>query len=414
MRLYLGTSFGFSTATFLIAAALGKHVYDLTDSELALGMLGLAEFLPAILLLPLTGPAADRFDRRWVGSLAVVSNTIVAIGMALYALTDPTSATPLFGFAALYGVGRAFSRPAVRAIPPLLVQPASLARLIPLNSSMMQAGIVLGPATSGFLYDVDTAVPYIVAAVLFGVGAVCLVVIRTVREQDRTVGASTRSWHQAVEGLRYIRGQRILLGAISLDLFAVLFGGAVALLPAIAEDRLHVGNVAYGWLRAAPGIGAVLLTVAMAIWPIGRHVGKALLVCVGIFGVGTIALGFTTNFVVAFVALVVLAGADAISVFVRGVIVPLATPDRMRGRVMSVDAVFIGASNEVGAFESGVTAAAFGVGPAVVLGGALTLVVVGVYWFGFTSLRDVDRFDDINVDHHEARAADRTASSVPP
>ena len=182
-----------------------------------------------------------------------------------------------------------------------------------------------------------------------------------------------------MEGLRFIRGRPVLLGAIALDMFAVLFGGAVALLPAIAEDRLGVGSVGYGWLRAAPGIGAVVVTAMLAIRPVRRHVGRTLLVAVAVFGVATIVLGLTGSYVVAFVALVVLAGADAVSVFIRATIVPLATPDQMRGRVMAVENVFIGASNELGAFESGVAGGVLGVGPAVWVGGVLTLGVVGMW-----------------------------------
>ena len=200
------------------------------------------------------------------------------------------------------------------------------------------------------------------------------------------------------KGLRFIRHRPVLFGAISLDLFAVLFGGAVALLPAIAEDRLGVGNVGYGWLRAAPGIGAVLLTALLAIRPLSRRIGRTLYVVVAVFGAATIVFGATTSYAVAFVALIVLSGADAISIFIRNTIVPLATPDHMRGRVMAVENVFIGASNELGAFESGVASTLLGVGPAVVLGGVLTLGVVGIWWFVFPALRDIDRFEDVALE----------------
>ncbi len=201
-----------------------------------------------------------------------------------------------------------------------------------------------------------------------------------------------------MEGLRFIRRRPVLFGAIALDLFAVLFGGAVALLPAIAEDRLGVGNVGYGWLRAAPGIGAVALTVVLAVRPVRRRIGRTLLVVVAVFGVATIVFGFTRNYVVAFAALLVLSGADAISVFIRATLVPLATPDHMRGRVMAVENVFIGASNELGAFESGLAGTWLGIGPAVVLGGALTLGVVGLWWLLFPALRNIDRFEDVAIE----------------
>jgi predicted MFS family arabinose efflux permease len=200
-----------------------------------------------------------------------------------------------------------------------------------------------------------------------------------------------------MEGLRFIRSRQVLLGAIALDMFAVLFGGAVALLPAIAEDRLGVGSVGYGWLRAAPGIGAVIVTAVLAVRPVRRHVGVTLLVAVAVFGVTTIVLGVTQDYAVAFVALLILAGADAVSVFIRATIVPLATPDEMRGRVMAVENVFIGASNELGAFESGVAGAVLGVGPAVWIGGVLTIAVVGGASIVFPQLRDIDRFEDLDV-----------------
>jgi MFS family permease len=201
----------------------------------------------------------------------------------------------------------------------------------------------------------------------------------------------------ATEGLHFIRRTPILLAAISLDLFAVLFGGAVALLPAIAEEQLNVGDVAYGWLRAAGGIGAASMAAFLAIRPLRRHVGKVLLVAVAIFGAGTIVLGSTSSYVIAFAAVLILSAADMVSVFVRGSIVPLVTPDEKRGRVSAVENVFIGATNELGAFESGVAAQAFGTPATVIGGGIATLGIVGVWWFGFPALRDIDQFSDLEA-----------------
>jgi predicted MFS family arabinose efflux permease len=201
----------------------------------------------------------------------------------------------------------------------------------------------------------------------------------------------------ATEGLHFIRRTPILLAAISLDLFAVLFGGAVALLPAIAEEQLNVGDVAYGWLRAAGGIGAATMAIFLAIRPLRRNVGKALLFAVGVFGASTIVLGSTSSYVIAFVAVVVLSAADMVSVFVRSSIVPLVTPDEKRGRVSAVENVFIGATNELGAFESGVAAQAFGTPATVIGGGVATLGIVGVWWFGFPALRNIDKFSDLET-----------------
>ena len=387
-----------TVGTTLQAAALGKHLYDITDSTFHLGLLGLVEFLPALLLLPLTGSAADRFDRRRVAAVALSAEVLTSVLFFLYAAGDPTSAVPIFFIAALFGTARAFAAPSYRSLPPLIAPPGGLPRMIALYSGTWQFGLIVGPAASGFLYDIDPTVPYIASACCFAAAAVAVTTISLRREQARTPSDERPSLHHAMEGLRFIRGQPVLLGAIALDMFAVLLGGAVALLPAIAEDRLGVGNVGYGWLRAAPGIGAVVVTAILAVRPVSRRVGRTLLTAVAVFGVATIVLGLTRNYAIAFVALLVLAGADAVSVFIRATIVPLATPDAMRGRVMAVENVFIGASNELGAFESGVAALLFGVGPAVTLGGALTLVVVGVWARLFPSLRDIDRFEDVAAD----------------
>jgi MFS family permease len=205
-----------------------------------------------------------------------------------------------------------------------------------------------------------------------------------------------------MEGLRFIRRTPILLAAISLDLFAVLFGGAVALLPVIAEEQLHVGDVKYGWLRAAGGIGAATMAAFLAMRPLRRNVGRSLLIAVGVFGLGTIVLGDTHSYTVAFIAMVVLSAADMVSVFVRGSIVPLVTPDEKRGRVSAVENVFIGATNELGAFESGIAAQAFGTPATVIGGGIATVAIVGVWWLGFPALRNIDQFSDLDTSENPA------------
>lgn len=398
---YLFGATASAVGMFLQAAALGKQIYDITGSELLLGLLGLVEFAPALLLLPLTGSAADRFDRRRITAIGLSAEVVTAAAFAVYATTEPTSAGPIFVVAAVFGTARAFVSPANRSIPPLVAPPGGLPRVMAVYAATWQIGLIVGPASSGWLYSADPAWPYVVSLACFAVAAVTILGVPVRRAQVRADPAERTTIHHALEGLRFIRGQPILFGAIALDLFAVLFGGAVALLPAIAEDRLGVGDVGYGWLRAAPGIGAVGFAVGLAARPIRRHVGRKLLVVVAIFGAGTIVLGVTRSYAVAFVALLVLSGADAISVFIRSTIVPLATPDRMRGRVSAVENVFLGASNEVGAFESGVASTLLGVGPAVALGGVVTIGVVGVWSVAFPTLRDVDRFDDVTLHHSE-------------
>lgn len=398
VRNLLGSSVATSAGVMLQATILGKQVYDITGRELDIGLLGLAEFLPAALLVLVTGSVADRFNRRIIGTLAIVAELVCALVLAIYALGEPTAVWPLFVVAVLFGAARAFSAPAIRSIPPMVAPDGTLPRLIALYSATWTAAAIVGPALGGFLYAADPALAYFVAAGLMGCGVLQLARIRFLREPEPPGPDDKVTLHSAFEGLRFIRRTPILLAAISLDLFAVLFGGAVALLPAIAEDRLGVGDVAYGWLRAAPGIGAAVMALILASKPVTRRVGRTLLVVVGIFGVATVLLGVTTSYLIAFVSLVILAGADMISVYIRGTLVPLVTPDDKRGRVMAVENVFIGASNELGAFESGVAAQAFGTQTAVIGGGVATLGVVALYSFFFPALRRVDRFEELDPD----------------
>jgi MFS family permease len=395
VRRLILSEFSFSAGVFLQAAALGKQVFDITGRELDLGLLGLAEFLPAAALVLVTGAVADRFDRRRVAAVGLFGELVCSVALLLYARSEPTAVWPIFAIAVLFGASRSFIAPAARALPPMVSPEGALPRVIALNSATWTTAIIVGPAASGMLYAIDPAVAYGVSAVLIGLGLVGILTL-TVRRTPTPPDPDERpSLHSALEGLRFIRRTPILLAAISLDLFAVLFGGAIALLPAIAEERLGVGDVAYGWLRAAAGIGAAAMAIWLAMHPITRHVGTKLLSAVAVFGVGTLVLGATTSYVIAFAAIVVLSAADMISVFIRSTLVPLVTPDEKRGRVLAVENVFIGASNELGAFESGVAAAALGTPAAVISGGVGTLIVAAV-WFGrFPALRRVDRFDDI-------------------
>ncbi|HEX7169162.1 MAG TPA: MFS transporter [Acidimicrobiales bacterium] len=411
----LASVFTASMASMAGATVLGKQVYDLTGREIDLGLLGLAEFAPAAVLVLVTGAVADRFDRRKIAAIAATFEAAFALGLAWYATTEPTSVGPIFLLVLGFGTARAFVAPSTRALPSDIVPPDRLPWLMPRQSAVWQFALIVGPVTGGLLYTVDPAVPYVFMAGLLLVAAGALLVVRVrpgtadtpaVAPPDPVLEAGIdagggpteagltgrAALSEAMDGLRFIRRQPILLGAISLDLFAVLFGGAVALLPAIAEERLGVGAVGLGWLRAAAGVGAGLVTIVLALRPVRRRVGRTLLIAVAVFGFGTIALGATRSYAVAFVALAVLSGADAISVFVRSTLVPLVTPQAMRGRVLAVENVFIGASNELGAFESGVAGAFLGPAGAVVLGGAATLVVAGSWSILFPALRDVDGF----------------------
>jgi MFS family permease len=390
----LTSVFATTAAMALLDTVLGKLVFDITGSELALGLLGLAEFAPAALLVFVTGPVADRVDRRRLAASAQGVEALVIVGIACYVSTRPTSTLPIFLLVIAYGTARAFVTPATRSLPADTVSGERLPWLTARQAATWQGALVFGPVLGGFLYVVAPWVPFATAAVLVVVAAALVLFVR-VRPFERPApvdDADREDLHQAVEGLRFVRSQPVLLGAISLDLFAVLFGGAVALLPAIAEDRLGVGAIGLGWLRAATGIGAGAVALFLTVRPVSRRIGRVLLAVVGLFGIGTIVLGLTTSFVVAFVALLVLSGADAVSVFIRSTLVPLLTPADKRGRVLAVEAVFIGASNELGAFESGVVGQLLGPATAVVLGGVGTLAVAALWWSRFPALRDVDRF----------------------
>ncbi|MEA3216937.1 MAG: hypothetical protein QOJ19_3093 [Acidimicrobiia bacterium] len=427
MTALLVAMFCSSSAAFMVVTALGKQVYDLTGRELDLGFLGLAEFAPAAVLVLVTGSVADRFDRRRVTSVAAVGEALCGLALAAYTHTGSDEVLPIFALVVAFGVARAFIAPSSRSLPADIVPARHLPWLVARTSIAWQSAIIVGPVLGGSLYAVDERLPYLAMAALLLVTAISINFVRVLPDRQAeqppgrsasapdhataatapTAGPARAMLHDALEGLRFIRGHPILLGAISLDLFAVLFGGAVALLPAIAENRLGVGAVGFGWLRAAGGIGAAVVTIALARKPLTRHVGRTLLAVVAAFGVFTIVLGVTHNFVVAFIAMAALSGADAVSVFIRSTLVPLVvTPDR-RGRVLAVENVFIGASNELGAFESGLAGQLLGTGGAVVLGGAATLAVAAGWWVFFPALRDVDRFPDGH------RVEDSDAGGVP-
>ncbi|MCU1358854.1 MAG: hypothetical protein JWN99_143 [Ilumatobacteraceae bacterium] len=396
MRRLLVSNFVLYAGVALQAAALQKQAFDITGREADIGFIGLAEFLPAMLLVLVTGSVADRFDRRRIAIFAVGGELISSVALLLYATSNPTSVFPLFIIAFGYGVARSFQAPAIRSMPPMVAPEGGLPRTIALFSATWTAAVIVGPAVSGFLYAAAPWVAYLGSSLLMFAGWIGLFALRFVRTPEPPAVEQRPSLHSAMEGLRFIRRTPVLFAAISLDLFAVLFGGAVALLPAIAEDRLHVGDVAYGWLRAAPGIGAAAMAIFIAVRPVRRHVGIKLLAMVAVFGMATIVLGATRSYAVAFAALIVLSAADMVSVFIRGSLVPLVTPDEKRGRVLAVENVFIGGSNELGAFESGVVAQRFGT-PATVIGGGLgTLAVVGVWAISFPQLRDIDKFDELD------------------
>ena len=382
----------------LQAATLGKHIYDITGREIDIGLLGLAEFLPVALLVFVSGTVADRYNRRRVAVTAMVGEFMCALALVFYSRTNPTSVAPIFLIAIAYGASRAFVSPAMRSIGPMIAPEHGLPQMVAMYSAVWTGAMIVGPAMSGFLYAAAPWIAYATAAGLIGLGIVLISRIKLQIISAAVVKTERPTLHSAMEGLRFIMRTPILLAAISLDLFAVLFGGAIALLPVIAKDQLMVGDVAYGWLRASVGIGAATTAAILAFSPIRRRVGRSMLIAVGVFGLGTIVLGLTSNYWVAFFAVMILSAGDMISVFVRGAIVPLVTPDDKRGRVSAVENVFIGATNELGAFESGAVSQLVGVKSTVVGGGIATLGIVGIFWYKFKQLRNIDTFDELSAE----------------
>ncbi|MFM2436373.1 MAG: hypothetical protein RL353_363, partial [Actinomycetota bacterium] len=332
---------------------------------------------------------------RRVAVVAMLGELACALALVGYSLTNPTNVLPIFVIAVFYGTSRAFVSPAMRSIGPMIAPENGLPQMVAMYSTVWTGAMIVGPAMSGFLYAAAPWIAYATAAGLIALGIVLISRIKLKIISDQPAKTEKPTLHSAMEGLRFIKRTPILLAAISLDLFAVLFGGAIALLPVIAKDQLLVGDVAYGWLRAAAGIGAASTAALLAFKPIRRHVGRAMLIAVGVFGAGTIVLGLTHNYWVAFFAVMILSAGDMISVFVRGAIVPLVTPDDKRGRVSAVENVFIGATNELGAFESGAMSQVVGVQATVVGGGIATLGIVGIWWFKFKQLRNIDTFDEL-------------------
>lgn len=391
---YLTSTAFASVGHNLMVTVLFKQAFDTTGDELDIGLIGLAQFVPAVLLVLVSGWVADRFDRRRVSALFMFARSACAAALVGYSLLDVTRMLPLFAIAFVLGAADAMLSPARRAIPPLITTPSDFPHVIALWTATFTGSAIVGPVVGGFLYTVGAAEAYAVAAAMELLAIAPMLAIAYVRVPERMTERPTLT--KALEGLRFVRRTPIVLAAISLDLFAVLFGGAIALIPAVAEERLGVGDIAYGWLRAAPGIGAALMALVLAVAPVQRRVGPTLLVVVAIFGLGTIVFGITRNYAVAFVALVVISAADMISMYIRGSLVPLATPADQLGRVTAVEGVFIGASNELGAFESGVAARVLGLPWAIAGGGLMTVIIATSFAWLFPSLRKTDTFDQVH------------------
>ncbi len=380
------TSFAYQIA----AVAIGWQVYALTHSAFDLGLIGLMQFLPVFFLTFFAGHAADRYERRRVvqlcQSIKAAVSVFFACGTFMHWLTVPE----IFAAVTLMGAASAFEAPAMSALLPGIVPTGTLQKATAITSSVFQMATIIGPALGGIVYAISPGVPYVIMASGWSIAVLLLGFIRVDRP---VVPKEPPSFKDLFAGVGFVRRNPAILGTISLDLFAVLLGGATALLPIYAKDILHTGPWGLGLLRGAPAIGALLVSAVIARYPLTRRTGRFMFEAVILFGLATIVFGISRSVVLSVAALAVMGGADMVSVVIRLSLVQLRTPDAMRGRVGAVNFLFINASNQLGEFESGFTAALFGAVPAVILGGIGTVAVALLWMRLFPTLRDVDRLE---------------------
>ena len=386
MRFWLARLAGV-TANQMLMVALAWHMYDITSSAWDLGLVGLFQFVPALLLTLPAGHVVDRLHRGRIFAVCVLAQAGVALLLLLATQGGFATRELILFVSVVLGAARAFQMPSQQALTPLLVAPALLQRAIALSSSGMQAAIICGPALGGVLYVQGASTLYACCVGLFLLS--CALTLAT--RYPHVPAALAADLRSVLAGLGFVWRRKLLLGAISLDLFAVLLGGATALLPIYARDMLHTGPAGLGLLRAAPAVGALAMSLWLMRWPLKRRVGARLLQAVAVFGVATVLFGLSTNFLLSLLALVVTGAADSISVVTRMTLVQLETPDAMRGRVSAVNSIFIGASNQLGEFESGATAALFGPVGSVVAGGVGTVLVALLWSPLFPALARRDR-----------------------
>ena len=372
----------------MMMVAVGWQMYDLTGSAWDLGLVGLLQFLPALVLTLPAGHVADRHHRGRIVAAAMGASALLGLVLALASRGHWASRELLLLLSVALGTVKAFQMPASQSLAPLLVPATLLPRALAFSSSAMQASIIVGPALGGFIYVAGADVVYAVCTALFALG--CVLILRLRYEHDPPPKEPV-TLQTVFAGVVYIWQRKVILGAISLDLFAVLLGGATALLPIFAKDVLHVGPWGLGLLRAAPGVGALLMSAALTRWPVTRGVGRVMFAAVAVYGVATLVFGLSTWFWSSLAALFVSGAADMVSVVIRQTLVQLETPNEMRGRVSAVNSIYIGASNQLGEFESGAVAAWIGPVGSVVTGGIGTLMVVGAWMKLFPSLTGRER-----------------------
>ncbi len=400
-RLWWLALLGMGISLQMLEVAIGWEVYALHRSALDLGWIGLAEFVPLFVLALPAGQLADWMPRRLIFAGALLLGAAVGVGLALVSAAGTTAVWAYLALAVGAGVGMALGWPAARAMPPTLVSVELLPNAMTLRSIASQSGMVIGPAIGGLLYGVSPVVVYLVAAGSCVLASISVLAMhpQPAADVDRSGAPAGQpaTLNSVLEGLRFVRRTEVLLGAILLDLLAVLFGGAVALLPIFARSILHVGATGLGVLRAAPAVGALLGAVFITRHPIERRAGRTLLIVVGLYGACIVVFGLSRTFVVSLLALGVSGFVDLYSMNIRSTTVALATPDRLRGRVNAVEMVFISASNQLGAFESGLAAFLVGTVPAVVGGGVMTMLIAVSWRRIFPALAEVDRLEDLQA-----------------
>ena len=378
---------GGTTANQMLMVALAWHMYDITSSAWDLGLVGLFQFVPALVFTLPAGHLADRLHRGRIFAACMLAQALAAAVLLAALYGHFATRELILGISVVLGMARAFQMPAQQALTPQLVPQVLLQRAITLSASAMQAAIICGPALGGVLYTFGPATVYACSLVLLLLaGGVAL----TVRYHHKTASAAA-SWSSVLAGVSFVWQRKVILGATTLDLFAVLLGGATALLPIFARDLLQTGPVGLGLLRAAPAVGALAMSLVLVRWPLKRKVGHKLLWAVALFGLATVVFGLSRSFTLSLLALVVTGAADSVSVVMRSTLVQLETPDEMRGRVSAVNSIFIGASNQLGEFESGAVAALWGPVVSVVSGGIGTVLVAAAWVKLFPALARRDR-----------------------
>lgn len=379
----------------MLALTIGWQVYEITNSAFDLGLVGLIQFVPAVILTLLIGHAADRYDRRLIVRAAHGVYALAAVMITTALLAGVLSRNLLFAAVFIIGCARAFEMPTAHALAPTLVPSALISRAVAAWTSANQTAVICGPALGGLLYALSPVLIGLICLIFF---ACSITLVSLVRARVRALPRDPPTFASVLAGFHYIRSRRRLLGVITLDLFVVILGGATALLPIYARDILAVGPVGLGLLRSAPAVGALITSIILSRHPVEQHIGRKMFSVVGLFGVTTIVFGLSTSFPISLLALAILGASDAVSIVIRFSLVQIETPDEKRGRVSAINYLFVGSSNTLGEFESGLVAAWLGAVPSVVIGGLGSLLVAGVWMVLFPDLRRIDRYEPAELE----------------